>query len=1455
MFRHEPALRVAVCNRRYSWLFSVLFTSCSISLLVTSELRAQTLYPTSSWTPAQPSDVGLSRARLDDARDFAGGNGFIVRNGRFVYSWGSLTNRSDLKSTTKSLGSALLGIALLDGDVDLDAPAELYHPTLGTPPSSNSNTGWIDEVTLRNLATHTAGFDVTGGYSSFIFRPDSSWSYSNGGPNWIAECLTLNWRRDLVEVLQERIWTPIGVDSGDWSWRSNAFRSSTIQGITSREFGSGIRANVEALTRFGYLFLRRGVWDGQRILPSSFIDASRQADPRYANLPEEDSDYTEGAPRHYNLLWWNNADGTMPNVPRDTYWSWGLGESLIIIIPSLDLVATRTGGSFQPAWQPHYSIIEPFFELLADAAGPSPTNLPPMIRSVVASPSTIGDDQTSRLSVDAVDLAPGPNSLSYRWSIPSGQGQLSSTSSRTPTFTPPSVDSDTRVTIRLEVRDGDHSIVDFIDVDVVEGGIAPNVHPVIDSVVASPSVIEADQTSLLSVSAHDPDSGPSGLSYDWQILSGGGSLSDRTSRTPTYSPPSVSSRRSVEVRVTVSDGSETSSDTLSLTVDPVDNTGGGGNLLSDTFADANLNGWTVVDVGNRSAPSLWRVSAAALVENSNLHSGPMWAEDITKLGTRAIWSAGSSWTDVRFRCNLTPPSDDDDSIGAFFRYRSVDNFYRFSWDKERRFRRLVKCVGGRFTLLAEDSVTYTPGRTYQLDISAVGSRLEVRVDGSLFTSVSDSSHAMGTVGLYTWALVGGRFDDVSVDRAAGSGGQNQAPVIRSITATPARISDDSTSRLMVDAVDPDGGPANLSYEWSLAPSAGSLSSNHAVSPVFTPAAVPQSRTTLVTVRVSDGLAETSDTVAILVDPADTGPGAAPVITSVSASPNSIGSSESSQLSALVSDADTPTASLVYHWSITAGGGSLNSNTSQTPQYTAPDVTSDRSVTIRLVVSDGARSDQATVQLSVLAVPPSTDLLLDADFSERSLAGWTIRDEGDRYAPSRWSAATGSLEQNSNIYKGPTAAEDPAKVGTELTWAAGTQWTDYALELDVETSSYDDDALGVLFRYRDANNYYRFSWDRQRNYRRLVKRSSGSFEVLAEEAARDDLGRAYSLRVAAVGAELSVSVDGTEVFHIVDSSHARGTVGLSTWALEGVRFDNIRVETLDDSSSTGNLAPLINSLTASPPTIDDNSTSLLRVTASDPDSGPQSLAYSWTIVSGGGSLNRSTSSSVTYTPPNLSSSRDVLLRVSVSDGADSVSGELSLRVVDATGTGLLLEERFTSGMSSQWTVVDLGNRSGPSNWRVASGELQQLSNIHSSGGDTVVKFGTRATWDDGMQWNDVGFTFRVRTPSGDDDTLGAFLRYSDDDNFYRFSWDRQRNDRHLVKCADGVFTVLAQDPSRWSLNREYTIEMRAVGNRIQVYVGGALLYDITDDSHSRGTVGLYTWGLEGAKFDDVLVEQR
>ncbi|NIS81968.1 MAG: hypothetical protein GTO14_17565, partial [Anaerolineales bacterium] len=59
-------------------------------------------------------------------------------------------------------------------------------------------------------------------------------------------------------------------------------------------------------------------------------------------------------------------------------------------------------------------------------------------------------------------------------------------------------------------------------------------------------------------------------------------------------------------------------------------------------------------------------------------------------------------------------SGDDDAIGLMFRYKDKDNYYRFSMDRERKYRRLVKKVGGKYSLLWNDAVQYQVDRDYLL---------------------------------------------------------------------------------------------------------------------------------------------------------------------------------------------------------------------------------------------------------------------------------------------------------------------------------------------------------------------------------------------------------------------------------------------------------------------------------------------------------------------------------------------------------------------------------------------------------------------------------------------------------------------------------------------------------------------------------------------------------------------
>ncbi len=378
-----------------------------------------TAWPGAEWETAKPGAVGMAAARLNEARDYAltgGGSGMITRRGKVVMTWGDQGKLYDLKSSSKAIGVTLLGVAILDGKMSLDDPAVKHHPTFGVPPETNAQKGWLDKITLRHLANQTAGFDKPGGYTELLFAPGTEWSYSDGGPNWLAECITLAYGRDLNDVMFERVFTPIGAKPTDIRWRPNAYRPRTMNGVARREFGAGFHANVSAMARIGYLYLREGKWREQRILPAEFVQLAGRPAKELADLPVRRPENHGNASWHYGLLWWNNGDGTLPGVPRDAYWSWGLYDSLIVVIPSLDIVVARAGQSWKKTSDEHYDVLKPFLTpIVSSVKDPGKTQVALAPEQPPYPPSPVIKELRWSPKETIIRLAPGSDNWPLTW--------------------------------------------------------------------------------------------------------------------------------------------------------------------------------------------------------------------------------------------------------------------------------------------------------------------------------------------------------------------------------------------------------------------------------------------------------------------------------------------------------------------------------------------------------------------------------------------------------------------------------------------------------------------------------------------------------------------------------------------------------------------------------------------------------------------------------------------------------------------------------------------------------------------------------------------------------------------------------------------------------------------------------------------------------------------------------
>lgn len=206
---------------------------------------------------------------------------------------------------------------------------------------------------------------------------------------------------------------------------------------------------------------------------------------------------------------------------------------------------------------------------------------------------------------------------------------------------------------------------------------------------------------------------------------------------------------------------------------------------------------------------------------------------------------------------------------------------------------------------------------------------------------------------------------------------------------------------------------------------------------------------------------------------------------------------------------------------------------------------------------GILSDDGT--LSFYGEYGSGDYLLYEPFPDGT--GWTVVDDGD--GSSDWVFSSGVARQNSNIYSGPTDNEGPIeKLGT-LIYYEGSDWDDVTMTVRFQTT--DDDGIGVIARYADNDNYYRFSLDNERSFARLVVRDEGVFSLLAEDTSYIGyhVGEWTWIRLAVVGNQIDgyVSHDGMVWEHVLsagDDSIASGSVGLYCWGANGVAFDDVTV---------------------------------------------------------------------------------------------------------------------------------------------------------------------------------------------------------------------------------------------------------------------------------------------------------
>ncbi|MGD9929996.1 MAG: serine hydrolase domain-containing protein [Mangrovibacterium sp.] len=238
-------------------------------------------------------------------------------------------------SMAKSFTNTLIGLRTKQHEIDLDAPIGL--PVFGKRKRKpialnhllrmnsglewNENYGNLSDVTIM---LHKAG-DM-GSYTSnkpVIFPPDSVWVYASGSTNLASLTLRSSFQSDAgyLRFPREALFNKIGMKSAVFELdASGTFVGSSYLYATLRDYA-----------RFALLYMNRGNWLGEQLLPEDWVDYSVQP--------------ATGSGGQYGASFWLNLASDQPDAPTDMYMCKGHDGQFIFIIPSKELIVVRTGYS------------------------------------------------------------------------------------------------------------------------------------------------------------------------------------------------------------------------------------------------------------------------------------------------------------------------------------------------------------------------------------------------------------------------------------------------------------------------------------------------------------------------------------------------------------------------------------------------------------------------------------------------------------------------------------------------------------------------------------------------------------------------------------------------------------------------------------------------------------------------------------------------------------------------------------------------------------------------------------------------------------------------------------------------------------------------------------------------------------------------------------------------------
>ncbi len=358
--------RLAVCSRssfltRAAWFCVLWLATASVAVaaepLPGTPDRAAS-WPTRSWPVSSPAEQGLRAAPLDELVELIrAGEKYpdihsvlVVRHGYLVLEAYFAGHDADdlhmLQSVSKSFTSAVIGIAIEQGLID-----GVEEHVLDFFPESAGIENLDDRkraMTVEDLLTMRSGTDyhergpdsphsqlnrMSRGWTEFILSrpmindPGTQFRYDSGAVILMSALIKARTGEHADAFMAEHLFTPLGIRRQRWYRNAEGHP----------HMGGGMHLTPRDMAKFGLLYLRRGKWEDQQVIPAEWVAASFG---RHVEFTPQ-----RGPFAGYGYLWWILPPADHEGEHPDILAASGFRAQYIFVVPEHEMVVVVTGGT------------------------------------------------------------------------------------------------------------------------------------------------------------------------------------------------------------------------------------------------------------------------------------------------------------------------------------------------------------------------------------------------------------------------------------------------------------------------------------------------------------------------------------------------------------------------------------------------------------------------------------------------------------------------------------------------------------------------------------------------------------------------------------------------------------------------------------------------------------------------------------------------------------------------------------------------------------------------------------------------------------------------------------------------------------------------------------------------------------------------------------------------------